>query len=218
MQILRPLLPDTSQGGILRDWNCCYELGSTGAYLFEVAYRAILLAVFGEGGLGGQAAAFLHGETGIFADFYANFDRVLMSQHSTWFSGEERDELYRRVLQNALQISPAKWAKRQHVLMSYLPFQGVLPGVLSLLRINRAICLPGGRATIQQGQIYRSAGRQTTFAPAYRFITDLATEEAHTNLAGGPAESPFSRWYCSDLKNWLQGRYKRMGPHTSRGS
>lgn len=108
MQILRPLLPDTSQGRILRDWNCCYELTSQGAYLFEVAYKTILLAVFGDGGLGTQAGAFLHGETGIFADFYANFDRVLMNQHSTWLSGERREDLYGRVVENALQISPQK--------------------------------------------------------------------------------------------------------------
>ena len=89
-----------------------------------MAYKTILLAVFGEGGLGTEAAAFLQGETGIFADFYGNFDRVLLSEDSVWFSGERRENLCRRLLQKALEIPPAKWAERQQVLMSYLPLQG----------------------------------------------------------------------------------------------
>ena len=94
--------------------------------------------------------------------------------------------------------------------MSYLPFQGKFPKLFRLLSLNRSIRLQGGRATIPQCQIYRSANRVTTFAPAYRFIADLSTDEAHTNLPGGPAELPLSKWYCSDLKNWLIGRYKTL--------
>jgi penicillin amidase len=208
MQILRGLLPDTPQGRILRDWDCRYDLGSRGAFLFEAVYELLLLTVFGQGGLGTEAAAFLRGETGIFVDFYANFDLVLLKEDSLWFSGERRGDLYRRVVNKALEIQPEPWGKHQKILMSYLPLQGKLPTVFRLLRLNRSVSLPGGRATIQQGQIYRSANRQTTFAPVYRFITDLSTDEAHSNLPGGPAESPLSRWYCSDLKNWLAARYK----------
>ena len=208
MQILRPLLPDTPQGQILRDWDCCYDLDSRGAYLFETVYESLLQTIFGGGGLGTDIAVFLRSETGTFADFYANFDRVLLAEDSLWFSGERRDDIYRRVLTQALKIKPKAWREKQRILMSYLPFQGVLPRLFWLLRMNRRIQLPGGRATIQQGQIYRNAKRQTTFAPAYRFITDLGTEEAHSNLAGGPAESPASKWYSSDLKTWLNGRYK----------
>lgn len=208
MQILRPLLPGTPQGRILRDWDCCYDLDSEGAYLFEVVYASLLQTVFGQGGLGRDVSVFLQSETGTFADFYANFDRVLLAEHSLWFSGEQRDDIYRRVLTQALKIKPKAWREKQRVRMSYLPFQGVLPSLFWLLRMNRRIQLPGGRATIQQGQIYRNAKRETTFAPAYHFITDLATEEAHTNLAGGPAECPASKWYSSDLKRWLEGCYK----------
>jgi penicillin amidase len=210
MNILRPLLPDTPQGRTLREWDCCYDLRSEGAYLFEAVYESLLLTVFNEGGLGVEAVAFLYSETGTFADFYANFDAVLLAEDSLWFSNERREDLYRRVLSASLKVRPASWGERQQVLMSYLPFQGKFPTVLSLLRLNRPIRLPGGRATIHQGQIYRSTNRQTTFAPAYRFITDLSKHEAHSNLAGGPAESPWSRWYCSELSNWLGGRYKTL--------
>lgn len=210
MPILRPLLPDTPQGHILRNWNYCYDLESRGAFLFEVVYESLLMAVFGEGGFGTEPFAFLHGETGTFVDFYANFDRVLLAEDSMWFSGQRRDDLYRRITATALDVQPQPWGVRQQILMSYLPFQGRFPKLFHLLRLNRSTRLPGGRATVQQGQIYRSANRQTTFAPAYRFITDLSKDEAYTNLPGGPDESPFSKWYCSDLENWLTARYKKL--------
>jgi hypothetical protein len=28
---------------------------------------------------------------------------------------------------------------------------------------------------------------------------------------GGPSDRRFSKWYCSDLENWIEGRYKRTG-------
>lgn len=210
MLILRPLLPDTPQGRILHDWDYRYDLESKGAFLFEVVYEALLATVFGMGGLGMDPFRFLFQETGTLADFYLNFDRVLLAENSAWFSGERRDDLYRRIIAAALDVKPRTWGARQRVFMSYVPFQGRFPKLLRLLRFDRSIRLPGGRATIPQGQIYRSASRQTTFAPGYRFIADLSTDEVHTNLAGGPTESPFSKWYCSDLDNWLAGRYKTL--------
>ena len=70
----------------------------------------------------------------------------------------------------------------------------------------------GGRATIHQGQVYRSAGRTTTFMPSYRFVTDLAGSQYRSNLAGGPSDRRFSKWYCSDLENWKTMKYKTVEP------
>ena len=58
----------------------------------------------------------------------------------------------------------------------------------------------------------RSAKRETTFAPSYHLVTDLGTNEAWTNLPGGPSESWLSRWYKIDVPLWLEGRYKRLAP------
>jgi len=74
------------------------------------------------------------------------------------------------------------------------------------------VALRGGRATIHQGQIYRSGGRQTSFAPSYRLVTELSEAAAHTCLAGGPSDRRFSRWYTSDLPRWRRYEYKRLGP------
>ena len=90
--------------------------------------------------------------------------------------------------------------------MAHLLFGGQLPKFLGF--DYGPIQLPGCRATIPQGQIFNNAGRLTTFSPTYRFIADLATDEIHTNLAGGPTDRRFSKWYVSDLQNWYEGQYK----------
>ena len=72
----------------------------------------------------------------------------------------------------------------------------------------------GGRATIHQGQIYRSGNRTTTFVPSFRLVSDLAEDACHTNMAGGPSDRRFSKWYCSDVKRWLAGEYKNVSADT----
>ncbi|RPI94350.1 MAG: penicillin acylase family protein [Spirochaetales bacterium] len=52
MKVLRPLLPDTDNGRILREWECTYSADSRGATLFESVYRALLRTVFGDNGMG----------------------------------------------------------------------------------------------------------------------------------------------------------------------
>ena len=94
--------------------------------------------------------------------------------------------------------------------MSHILFGGKMPRLLGFDR--GPITLAGGRATVNQGQIYRSAGRVTSFAPSVRLVTDLGTDEVHTALAGGVSDRRFSRWYVSDLKRWLRGEYKRFTP------
>jgi len=43
-------------------------------------------------------------------------------------------------------------------------------------------------------------------------VTDFSKDEIFTNMAGGPSDRRFSKWYCSDLTNWETGKYKRLGP------
>ena len=85
-------------------------------------------------------------------------------------------------------------------------FAGKLPSWTGFDR--GPIKLPGGRGSPWQGQIYRAAGRTTSFAPSYRFITDLGTDEAHTRLAGGISDRRFSRLYCNEIDAWTRGDYK----------
>jgi penicillin amidase len=72
--------------------------------------------------------------------------------------------------------------------------------------------MPGCHATPFQGHVFQTANREQTFAPSYHFVTDLGSHEAWTNLPGGPSESPFSRYYRTDIDRWRDGHYKRLAP------
>ena len=72
------------------------------------------------------------------------------------------------------------------------------------------ISLPGCYATPFQGHLLTTAKRETSFAPSYHFVTDLGTDEAWTNLPGGPCESRFSQFYKSDVIRWQTGAYKEL--------
>jgi len=43
-----------------------------------------------------------------------------------------------------------------------------------------------------------------------RFMTDLATDEIQTTLAGGASDRRFSKWYSNGLRDWVEGRYKTL--------
>ena len=72
--------------------------------------------------------------------------------------------------------------------------------------------MPGNHATPFQGHLLRAAKRESTFAPSYHFVTDMSTDEAWTNLPGGPRESRFSKYYKTDIARWSRGEYKLLSP------
>ena len=208
MQILRPLLPATRQGEILAAWDCRYDPQSQGAYLFEQVYKALYREVFGKNGFGETAVDYLAEETGAFIDFYENFDRVLLAEESPWFGERSREKIYRQAAAEALAVPPKRWKEVQQFRMDHILLGGKLPGFCGFDR--GPVTAVGNRATIHQGQLYRSAGRLTSFLPSFRIVSDMGQEEVFTNLAGGPSDRRFSKWYCSDLENWIKGSYKRI--------
>lgn len=210
MRLLRPQLPETPQGDILRNWDYRYNPESTGAFLFEQFYQMLRREVFGPNGFGQATVDFLAAESGIFVDFFDNIDRILLAEKSAWFGDESRENLYRRIAAAALQIAPKTWGEVNQIKMKHLVLGEKLPMFAGFDR--GPIILRGGRATPHQGQIYRSGGRTTSFTPSFRMIMDLAENEVHSNLAGGPSDRRFSQWYCSDLMNWVTGKYKLLKP------
>ena len=206
MKIIGPLLPETQNGRILKAWNLLYDADSTGAMLFESVYRAIVDVVFGDHGFGREVVNHIFSETSLFNDYYANLDRILEKQSSAWFDGQTRETLFKQGIGAGLSADPDAYGKTRSITLAHQLFGGRLPKFLGF--DYGPLALPGCRATIPQGQIFKNAGRLTTFSPTYRFIADLATDEIHTNLAGGPSDRRFSRWYVSDLKNWYEGNYK----------
>jgi penicillin amidase len=209
MDVLRPLLPVNHEGQLLHDWDCRYDLDSQGAALFEAVYRELVTDVFGRA-CGADVLRFLQSETGILAGFYNNFDRVLLADDSVWFAGETRDAVLGRVAQRVLAAPAKAWGAQQQVVMKHLLLGDRFPSWMGF--DHGPIALRGGRATIHQGQIFRSGGRVTSFAPSFRLVTDFAEDASHTALAGGPSDRRFSPWYTSGVEDWLDGRFKTLRP------
>jgi penicillin amidase len=152
----------------------------------------------------------LMGETAILADFYYNLDRILLAENSVWFGGERREQIWARVLSRSLDGPLTTWGNEQRVMMKHLMLGGRFPVWMGF--DHGPVELRGNRATIHQGQVYRSGGRVTSFAPSYRLVTDFAEPKAHTCLAGGPSDRRFSPWYTSGIADWLAGRFKALKP------
>jgi penicillin amidase len=129
---------------------------------------------------------------------------------SAWYGAEGRDAAFRRVAARALEGPSPPWGRVQRIELKHLLLGGRLPRWLGFDR--GPLPLPGGRATPHQGQVYRSGGRTTSFAPSFRLVTDFAEPAAHTALAGGPSDRRFSRWYASGIEAWRRGRLKRLEP------
>ncbi len=213
MAVLRPVLDsdavaDSEDARLLQEWDFSYDPASRGATLFERFYRELLIAVFGADGLGEDVVRHLLSETGIFIDFYDNFDRVILDESSPWLAGRDRAALVRAAFDAARGKPVPPWGEVNQVTLSHIFFAGKLPRFLGFDR--GPVPLRGGRATPHQGQVYRGAGRDTSFAPSYRLIVDLGDDQAHTSLPGGPSDRRFSKWYCCELDAWLAGRYKKL--------
>ncbi|MEO8426312.1 MAG: penicillin acylase family protein [Verrucomicrobiota bacterium] len=214
MKLFRPLLSEFEKEHaetctLLASWDLRYHNDSFGASLFEHAYRALIEEVFGAentAALGAAVVGHLLQQTPLFADFYGNFDHVLLSENSVWFGNRTREEIYRKALGRALQQTPKPYGETRQIIMRHLLFGGKLPRWLGFDR--GPIPLLGSRATVHQGQIYRAGGRETTFSPSLRLVTNLSGDEMHTTLAGGPSDRRFSKWYANEIDDWLKGRYK----------
>jgi penicillin amidase len=217
MSCLRPLLPETPAGQILAEWDLCYDLKSRGATLFEAFYHAILREVFGNGLFGLSVWDFLVSETNLLVAYFQVFDDALLGDDWQWFGERGREGVFSQVLEGVL-AQPADairpWGEQRQILMKNLFFRGKVPRLVSrMFGVDHGpIALAGGRATLVQAQIFRTHGRPGSFAPSYRAVADLGTDELHTALAGGPSGRFFSRLYKTDIARWLNFGYKTIRP------
>lgn len=208
MPLIRPLLPDTPNGRILGEWNLHYDSESLGATLFESVYFELVKYVFGDLGLGRDVIESLINETILFHDFYEHFDKVLLKENALWFEGRSRDDVYRTAIERGLNMEPVPYGSTRPVVMKNLVYGDIQP------EYNYGpVELPGCRATIPQGQIFKTTGgRVATFSPTYRFITEMNGNKLYSNHAGGPSEKPDSKWYASGVEGWLKGIYITLEP------
>jgi len=212
LAVLLPLLESSHANNkiykALADWDCCYDFDSIGAPLFEAFYSTLREQVFGEqaSGMGVDVVRHLSEQSGVFIDFYQNFDRAMLNPDSGWYSGLSQAQAFGLAFEKIKHRSTlVRWKDVNTVSLTNILFQGKLPKFLGF--DSEPIPLLGGRATPHQGQVYRSEGRNTSFCPTVRLIADMNTNILHTCLAGGPSDNRFSRWYLSSLNDWLNGKY-----------
>lgn len=208
MDQLEPLLPDTPEGQALRDWNLQYDPDSLGAALFESVYTQLIKTTFGKYGIGVEAIGHLLERTGVFINFFGNFDEVLMDVSSVWFDEVSREEQFNEAIEAGLQTEPVTLGKSRQINFSNIFFDGRLPGFLGF--DVRNVALPGSRATIPQCQVFHMLGQIAVVGPSYRMIVDVNEPGMWTNLPGGPSGNRFSPWYKTDLDHWKAGGYKKL--------
>lgn len=215
LDILLPLLvgsaEDSAAYKALADWDCRYDKESIGAPVFEMFYSALRHQVFAANklGFGEHVAKHLTAETGLFIDFYQQFDDIMLNPDSAWYADVSQRESFTKAFRS---IEPdtklTRWQESNSVSFTNILLGDKLPSFTGVS--TQPIPLQGGRATPSQGQIYRSANRVTSFAPTIRVVCDMNESVIHTSLAGGASDNPLSPWYLNELNNWLNGRYKQV--------
>lgn len=195
----------------LQAWDRRYTPESTNATLFNNFYRHVLLEVFGhEQGIGWRRMFYLSTRLGFSSLVLTAADRTLRKVTSSWWRKRDKGEMIRRAAERAALEPDQPWANVNAFHFVNRFFSEGITGRLLGYRSPRTP-MPGCHATPFQGHLLATATREATFAPSYHFVADLATDEAWTNLPGGPSESRFSKWYETDVPRWIAGEYKRLG-------
>ncbi len=214
-ELLRVFLPHLPEGEMKRRlaaWDCEYSPRSIEATWFSRLYQHVLLEVFGqERGIGWRRMLYLATRVGFSTMLLTAIDRLLVKEHSLWWQGRDKAELIRRAGERVEKEPPQPWSVTNgfHFVNRFLD-DGFFGRALGFS--TGEIAMPGCHATLFQGHLLKSARRETTFAPSYHFVTDLAVNQAYTNLPGGPSESRMSGFYKSDIPRWCAGEYKILAP------
>lgn len=219
LAFIGPVSAATPAGRCLRHWDLRYDARSTGASVFEDFYARLLRRVFGAGLFGTESWDRLVAGTNLLDLYFHYFDRIIFAQPpgsaSAWFAGQTPEAVFREILEGlpATRDGAVRpWGERRQIVMQNLLLGGKLPRWLNrIIAVDYGpVALPGNRATLVQGAIFFDHGRQSTFAPSYRFVADLGTPGARTALAGGPSERVFSPYYLADVGRWLSHDYKTL--------
>jgi penicillin amidase len=231
LEIIRDHIPDTPSGRLLTTWDFSYDINSRGAFLFEKfkdqCYKDLISPVWGE-----QAWETLRYQTVLLSDYGHLWDRVLLDptlDDAPWFNSRGSNKVFENVedikkerhlflltaLNKTLADYPVAkcypWGEVHQFTFSHIIFGKVTP---SWFPCNSGPHpLKGCNSTVHQGTLFNDRGRDSSFAPSWRMVTDMAQGAIYTALPGGPSDRIFRKSYKSDISNWLQGSYKTVLPH-----
>ena len=210
LEVFLPHLPNGSLRQTLLNWDCCYQPESCGATLFQRLYVNVMFEMMGHAqGIGWRRIVYLCTRLGYSMMVLRAADRALIRDDSIWLQGRDKGELIQRAAAKTAREGAQPWSD-----VNYFHFTDRFFGNHQVGRMlgyhSRRYAMPGNHATPFQGHVLQTATRETTFAPSYHFVTDLATDEAWSNLPGGPSENRFSRYYKIDVERWVKGEYKPL--------
>src|SRR3990172_683140 len=216
LPVLLALVEDGPLKRSLASWDRRYDPDSTEATLFQHFYRNVVLEIFGhEKGIGWRPMFYLCTRMGYSTMVLTAVDRTLRKVTSAWWRGRDKCELVRRAALRAQQEPVQKWSEFNSFHFTNRYFGAGKGRTRRLFGFrSKPIGMPGCHATPFQGHLLTTATRESSFAPSYHFVTDLGSDEAWTNLPGGPSENRFSKWYKVDIPRWLTGQYKRLAPRS----
>lgn len=208
MKVILPYIPDTENGRILKSWDCTYRNDSLGASVFENVYLSLIETIFGDHGFGRDTIKYILTETCLFNDYYGNFDTIIFNEKSKWFEAESRESMVRRAIADGLDRKVKSYGKTRKIYFRNILLGGKIPAFIGL--DYGPVEIPGSRATVLQGQIFRTGGRVVTFSPSCRIIADMSNSSLLTNTTGGNCDRPFTKWYSNNCKDWFYGIYKKI--------
>jgi len=209
LEVFLPCLPDGPIKDRLSRWDCAYRPESYEATLFSRLYRNVLLEIFGhEQGIGWRRMLYLCSRAGFSTMVLTAIDRLLLEPNSIWWQNRDKASLIRRAA-SRLTEKEEPWSAINGFHFTNRYVEGRFVGRAFGFH-TREMPLPGCHATLFQGHLLRAARRESSFAPSYHFVADLGTDEAWTNLPGGPSESRVSGYYKNDIPRWRSGKYKRL--------
>jgi penicillin amidase len=210
LEVLLPHLPEGELKQRLAAWDLRYEPGSVDASLFQRLYRNVMVDLMGhEQAIGWRRMMYLASRAGYSAMFLAAIDRMVIRNGHYWLHGRDKGDIIRRAAEALALDEIPPWSDVNNFHFTDRFFGSHQVG--RMLGFNsRRYPMPGCPATVFQGHVMQTATRESTFAPSYHFVTDLSTDEAWTNLPGGPSENRFSRYYNNDVARWFTGEYKPL--------
>ena len=211
LAIFLPHIPEGDFRQRLASWDWTYHPDRVEPTMFLHLYRSVILEVFGhETNIGWRRMVYLISRIGYSTMVLTAIDRLLVQEHSLWWEGRDKGELIRRAAERAAAEPAPPWRVTNSFHFVNRFFGNWLVG-RALGMHTGAIGMPGCHASPFQGHLLKTSTRETTFAPSYHFVTDLATDAVWTNLPGGPSESALSPYYKNDISRWISGVYKRLG-------
>jgi penicillin amidase len=210
LDVFLPHIPDGPLKQKLTTWDYSYAADENGCTLFLNLYRNVMMELLGhKRGMGWRRIVYLCSRAGFSSMVMTAADRLLHRDESWWWHGRDKGAIIRRAAEKVSDFDPPPWSE-----VNYFHFDNRFFGSKHVGRLlgyrSKRKPMPGNHATIFQGHVYHTARHESTFAPSYHFVTDLGTDEAWTNLPGGPSESRFSKYYRTDVDRWIKGEYKLL--------